>query len=136
METQGSSTSVRLGPNALGVQANRNIHTFADAYVITLEFLHFKVFNFYPSRRSDIVNERLPQFQAPSEAPVMFPTPSMRPHRRGSAEGEELNMEYLIKKTLEEDIDEGGLVERLADRIARGRNAAGRPSPLKRFGTA
>lgn len=45
-------------------------------------------------------------------------------------------MEYLIKKTLEEDaIDDGGLVERLADRIARGRRATGRPSALKRHDT-
>jgi serine/threonine-protein phosphatase 2B catalytic subunit len=45
-------------------------------------------------------------------------------------------MELLIKKTLEEEEEAGGTVERLADRIARGRRVTGRPMPLKRFETA
>lgn len=45
-------------------------------------------------------------------------------------------MEDLIKKALEEEEDEEGTVERLADRIARGRKPQGRPRALKRFETA
>lgn len=47
-----------------------------------------------------------------------------------------VNMEMLIRKALAEDLalDDGGVVERLAERIARGRVA--RPAALKRHGTA
>ena len=44
-------------------------------------------------------------------------------------------MEYLIKKTLEEEEDDSGVVERLAEKIARGRKPTGRPRPLKRHET-
>jgi serine/threonine-protein phosphatase 2B catalytic subunit len=47
-----------------------------------------------------------------------------------------MTMEFLIKKTLEEEEEEGGVVERIADKIARGRRITGRPSALKRHGTA
>jgi len=47
-----------------------------------------------------------------------------------------MDMEDLIKRTLDEDNEEGGVVELLADKIARGRNITGRPSALKRHGTA
>ena len=46
-----------------------------------------------------------------------------------------MDMEDLIKRTLEEDADDGGVVEKLAEKIARGRSAASRPSALKRHGT-
>lgn len=52
--------------------------------------------------------------------------------------GEGLNMEMLIKKTLEEeDEDSDGIVERLAERIARTRRGerVGRPQALKRHET-
>ena len=45
-------------------------------------------------------------------------------------------MELLIKKTLEEEGDEAGVVERIAEKIARGRRITERPSALKRHGTA
>jgi serine/threonine-protein phosphatase 2B catalytic subunit len=45
-------------------------------------------------------------------------------------------MEDLIKRTLEEDDDEGGVVEKIAEKIARGRSLSSRPSALKRYGTA
>lgn len=49
---------------------------------------------------------------------------------------EGVDMEYLIKRTLEEDgDDEGGLVEKLAEKIARGRSITSKPS-LKRHDTA
>lgn len=57
--------------------------------------------------------------------------PSMRTRLPGDN-----NMEDLIKKALEEEEDEAGTVERLADRIARGRKPQGRPRALKRFETA
>ena len=86
------------------------------------------------SRRSDIANERLPEFDA-HQRPTIFPVPSMRsPARRSTAE-DGMDMEDLIKRTLEEDADDGGVVERLAEKIARGRSAASRPTGLKRHGT-
>jgi serine/threonine-protein phosphatase 2B catalytic subunit len=54
--------------------------------------------------------------------------------RKGT--GDTNAMEVLIRKTLEEDEGDGGVVERLAERIARGRRVTGRPQPLKRFETA
>jgi serine/threonine-protein phosphatase 2B catalytic subunit len=47
-----------------------------------------------------------------------------------------MDMEYLIKRTLDEDgNDEGGIVEKLAEKIARGRSINAKPS-LKRHHTA
>lgn len=87
-------------------------------------------------RRSDEANERLPEFN-PNASATIFPVPSMRiSGRRNSGDGDGMNMEVLIKKTLEEDEDDGGVVERLADRIARGRRVTGRPRALKRHETA
>lgn len=42
----------------------------------------------------------------------------------------------LIKKAMEEDEDGDRVVERLADRIARGKKQQPRPRGLKRFETA
>lgn len=85
------------------------------------------------SRRSDLVNERLPSFESAQPA-MMFPTPSMRVATRLGSD--HVDMEVLIRKALAEDLalDDGGVVERLAERIARGK--AARPAPLKRHGTA
>jgi serine/threonine-protein phosphatase 2B catalytic subunit len=44
-------------------------------------------------------------------------------------------MEELIRRTLDDD-EGGGVVERLAERIARGRKPTGKPHPLKRYETA
>jgi serine/threonine-protein phosphatase 2B catalytic subunit len=46
-----------------------------------------------------------------------------------------MDMEDLIKRTLEEDADEGGVVELLAEKIARGRRLTSGPTGLKRHGT-
>lgn len=128
------------------------------------------------SRKLDIANERLPQFDyAPTSFPLV-PVPSMRQplqaqlarswHGSGSStptspndddvdsgEGgfsdggmggvgrppgawpQPLGMEALIRRTLEEDEGDGGVVERLAERIASGRKPTGRPRPLKRHET-
>jgi len=83
-------------------------------------------------RQSDLQNERLPEFNT-DIAPAMF-AQSMR---RGSGEGEGMTMEYLIKKSLEEEDDEeGGVVERISERLSKGRMLMSRPAPLKRHGTA
>lgn len=130
----GSSTGVsRPGVDALSVQTNRinkTIRSFADAYVPLALFICQTLPDWFPwdSRRSDIVNERLPELDA--HGPGIFPVPSMR----RSSDG--MNMEEVIKRTLEEDDDEGGVVEKIADRIARGRSIASRPGGLKRHGTA
>ncbi|KDQ55506.1 hypothetical protein JAAARDRAFT_195874 [Jaapia argillacea MUCL 33604] len=100
------------GPNSLTIQGNsirQNIRSFDDA------------------RRVDMVNERLPEF-SPTAFPLV-PVPSMRPQRTD-------NMEILIKRVLEEDEGDGGVVERVAERIARGRKPTGRPRALKRHETA
>jgi len=48
-----------------------------------------------------------------------------------------MGMEALIRQTLEDDnVDEGGVVDRIAEQIARERAPQGRPRPLKRFETA
>ncbi|OJT10856.1 Serine/threonine-protein phosphatase 2B catalytic subunit [Trametes pubescens] len=120
-------------PDALGAGTNmrRMIRTFSDA------------------RASDIANERMPQFDyAASGSMPLVPVPSMRMPGLALASGgqghvgEEAppdnrrNMEELIKRALEEEgLGDGGMVERLADRIARGKRS-GRPKGLKRFETA
>ncbi|KAF9812448.1 hypothetical protein IEO21_06210 [Rhodonia placenta] len=109
-------------PDALGVQTThmrRYIRSFDDA------------------RRSDMLNERLPQY-AHAGIPLI-PVPSMR--LAGLAHGEdgveEQSMEALIRRALEEEgVGDGGVVERLAERIARGRRSSGRPKALRRIETA
>ncbi|KAG5640952.1 hypothetical protein DXG03_006541 [Asterophora parasitica] len=110
----------RTSTDALGVQGakiGRQIRSFEDA------------------RRVDMLNERLPEFNV-APAPTMYPGVPSLSMRRGSADSDGLTMEYLIKKTLEEDEDDGGYVERIADKIAQGRTTTTRPSALKRHGTA
>ncbi|KAJ7621011.1 Metallo-dependent phosphatase-like protein [Roridomyces roridus] len=97
--------------------------------------------NFEDARRSDLLNERLPSLpppsmygsspSSPSATPMATPlVPSMRIPGR---DPEGLNMEFLIKKTLDDDANAD--VERLADRIAfRGKHAS-RPAGLKRHET-
>ncbi|KAG7095065.1 hypothetical protein E1B28_005855 [Marasmius oreades] len=113
----------RIGPDALSVQGTRIIRD---------------IHNFDEARRVDLMNERLPDFRLPDNGSphVVFPPPSMRTlsSRLGGDGHDGLTMEDLIKKTLEEEGDDG-LVERLADRIARGRRVTGRPMALKRFET-
>lgn len=110
------------GPDALTVQGHKigkSIRTFDDA------------------RRSDIANERLPDFDP--QRPTIFPVPSMRLSSRTDLP-DGMDMEYLIKRTLDEDEAEAtgmstSTVERLADRIAQGRKPTGRPGALKRHET-
>ncbi|KAL0959361.1 hypothetical protein HGRIS_014615 [Hohenbuehelia grisea] len=111
-----ASVSSRIGPDALGVQGQsigRHIHSFDDA------------------RRSDLLNEKLPTKMPESPMSATFPPPSMR---RGSGD-DSITMEMLIKKTLEEESEDGGLVDRIASTIARERPPTGRPRALKRHET-
>ena len=95
--------------------------------------LHKSLKRLFSSRRVDLANERLPDFDP--NRPAIFPVPSMRIATRRSSDG--VDMEELIKRTLEEEAtEEGSAVELLADRIARGRTMTTRPSGLKRHGTA
>ncbi|KAH9916748.1 Metallo-dependent phosphatase [Epithele typhae] len=131
----GGFANPSAAPDALGVSgqgARRAIRSFADARV------------------SDAANERMPSqfdYTAPSSLPLV-PVPSMRipglalaahggAGEDGAVEGGgRMAMEDLIKRALEEEgLGDGGMVERLADRIARGKRSA-RPKGLKRFGTA
>lgn len=108
-------------PDALGVHVNavrKQIKSFDDA------------------RHADIMNERLPQFRQGSELPLV-PAPSMRLPRLAGDDGEPdpHAMETLIRQALQEEgLGDGGVVERLAERIARGKPS--RPRGLKRFETA
>ncbi|KAF9653553.1 Metallo-dependent phosphatase [Thelephora ganbajun] len=97
----------RLGPDALGVHGNQQIRSFDEA------------------RRSDMSNERLPNFDLVNSKDPLTTAPSMRQEKT----------EDLIKKALEEDEEGDSVVERLADRITRGRKPQGRPRGLKRFET-
>ena len=117
--------------------------------------------NFNDARASDLANERMPQFDYTARPSIpLVPVPSMRlPNLAlatspggvgpagdgapgGSGAGGELGdgnsrrIEDLIKRALEEEgLGDGGMVERLADKIARGSRVA-RPRNLKRFETA
>lgn len=129
----------RFGGDALGVQQiTRNIRNFDDACVLSLMPLCVVVLiGIADSRKSDLMNEHIPMFNS-SQPPTpggMFPVPSMR-HRHPSQDGQgEINMEYLIRKTLEEDDENTELIEALAEKMAKGRRVTGRPAALKRFET-
>ena len=110
--------------------------------------------SFNDARASDLANERMPQFDytAPSALPLV-PVPSMRipglelaeddvdagvggSNGAGGGGSGRRGMEELIKKALEEEgLGDGGMVERLANKIAGGRKG-GRPKGLKRYETA
>ncbi|KAF7973608.1 hypothetical protein HWV62_14776 [Athelia sp. TMB] len=102
-----------IGPDALSVQGNQ---------------IGRRVRNFDDARRLDLLNERLPEVDPTQSNFPLVPTPSMR--REGAG------MEVLIRRTLEEEEGDSGVVERLAERIAMGRRVTGRPRALKRFETA
>jgi serine/threonine-protein phosphatase 2B catalytic subunit len=87
----------------------------------------------FVSRKFDIANERLPQVQVVHDSGQgsLAGVSSIRSLR-------ENNMEELIRKVFQEAETEAGvdIVEKLADRIARGHKPQGRPRALKRFETA
>lgn len=106
-----------------------------DALGLHVNQMRRQIRSFDDARHADIVNERLPHFTQP-DMPLV-PAPSMRLPRlaEGGSEQEATSMEGLIRKALEEEgLSDGGVVERLAERIARGKPS--RPKGLKRFETA
>ena len=124
----GGPIQTEEAPDVLGVSVNdvrRQIHSFDDA------------------RLSDLANERLPQYDV-STSPTAA-VPSMRfPRIPGVDDGPVSgdldgggNIEALIRRALQEEgLEDGGVVERLAERIAIGSRAAARPRGVKRFETA
>ncbi|RXW22783.1 hypothetical protein EST38_g3094 [Candolleomyces aberdarensis] len=108
-------------PNQLavnGTKISKSIHSFEEA------------------RKSDIANERLPEFERRSD---MFPAPSMRLGGRDVDAG---SLDTLIRRTLAEEReaegdDDDALVEKVAERLAKGRTlgVGSRPAALKRYGT-
>ncbi|TFK63933.1 Metallo-dependent phosphatase [Pluteus cervinus] len=98
------------GPANLDIQINRSIHNFTERST------------------GDSVGSR-------TSSPNLVDGGSGTPTGGMMLGG--LNMEYLIKKTLEEDEEQGSMVERMADSIARVRKVGilGKTEPLKRHGT-
>jgi len=114
----------------------------ADALGVQTTQLQRTIRSFDDARRSDLVNERLPaEFDYTAEPPLPLVTaPSMRLLAPAGEDGEEsqASLQALIRQALsEEGVGDRGVVERLADRIARGKRTAARPTgALKRFETA
>ncbi|KAH8096870.1 Metallo-dependent phosphatase [Cristinia sonorae] len=108
-------------PDALNVHVNdirRQIRSFDDA------------------RMSDIANERLPQYTPPSDTLVAVPSMRHTRHEDPASPSEPQSLEGMIRKALlEEGLEDGGVVERLAEKIARGKKASGRPRGLGRTET-
>jgi len=130
-EESENATELAVGPD--GATALPGTKHGTDALGVQGAQLGKSIRSFDEARRFDIQNERLPQF-LPDAPPTAFPA-SMR---RLSTDAEGITMEHLIKKTLEEDFsDEGGVVQRIADRIAKdGRRSLRSIPALKRHGTA
>lgn len=115
------ATAVEL-PNQLAVtKVNTGIHNFEQA------------------RKSDIANERLPEFD-PRASTTIFPAPSMRLGGRDIDQG---GLDKLIRRTLREGSstvdDEDSIVKKVAEKVTEevtGQLVPGtRPSALKRHGT-
>ncbi|KAH9896538.1 Metallo-dependent phosphatase [Cubamyces lactineus] len=132
-----------------------------DALAVQGTQMRRMIRNFNDARASDLANERMPQFDYTAAPSIpLVPVPSMRlpnlalatsPGGVGPAgdgapgasgvggelvDGHSRRIEDLIKRALEEEgLGDGGMVERLADKIARGSRGA-RPRGLKRFETA
>jgi serine/threonine-protein phosphatase 2B catalytic subunit len=118
----GPSTAIDV-LKVQGNQIRRNIQSFDDACVKLMLITGNPLNALSCRRRVDMANERRPSY-TPSDNPFV---PSMR-------RPEAMDLDYLIRRALEED--ESGIVERLADRIASVRSITGQPRPLRRFDTA
>ncbi|CAK5274293.1 unnamed protein product, partial [Mycena citricolor] len=110
VDAEAGEAGVLEGLNVQGVVRN-NIHNFEDA------------------RRSDLLNERLPTFPSlslpatpidlvPSGPPTPTGPSPLVPSMRIPGRDEGLNMEFLIRQTLQDGSSAGDDIERLADRIA------------------
>ena len=63
-------------------------------------------------------------------------TPSGRRLAARALDGVRIFKPWVMAEQPEEGLSDGGMVERLAERIARGKRSNGRPRGLKRFETA
>ncbi|KAH8109956.1 Metallo-dependent phosphatase [Phellopilus nigrolimitatus] len=94
--------------------------------------------NFDDARRSDMTNERMPEFQFHDESSRAFPAlqaPSTRA-RSPSGSMDDGDIEAKFRKTLTDSEDEDEIELRdLAERIAHTRGHVARPPALKRHGT-
>ncbi|KAJ3489428.1 hypothetical protein NLI96_g2141 [Meripilus lineatus] len=110
-----------MGPDALGVHTNQ---------------IRSQIKSFDDARKSDRLNERLPQF-TPDDIP-QIPAPSMRHFYRAddTDPNGSTDLESMIRMALEEEGIEGIIAERLAERVATQKKAHARPRGLKRYETA
>lgn len=104
-----------------------------DALNVHVNDIHRQIHSFNDARMSDLANERLPQFVPHDDTGAV---PSMRHHPRlhvddHNSPSEPHSLEGMIRKALlEEGMEDGGVVERLAEKIARGKKASARPRGL------
>ena len=119
-------------------EIRKSIRTFDEAYAfLSIHFL--SVLIFFPfSRRSDIANERLSDLNP--QRTTIFPVPSSMRLSSRTDLSDDMDVEYLINRTLDDDQSEAtamstSTVERLANRISQGRKPTGRPRALKRHET-
>ncbi|TFY68094.1 hypothetical protein EVG20_g3697 [Dentipellis fragilis] len=141
-----AAAGTRLGADALGVQGNRirhYIHSFDDARRFDIANERLPQFDYTTPTSIPLVP--VPSMRQPLHAQLSarsYASGSTTPSGEGEAEDDAdgdgvrppgawppqpLEMEALIRRTLEEDEGDGGVVERLAERIARGRKPTGRP---------
>ncbi|KZT06625.1 Metallo-dependent phosphatase [Laetiporus sulphureus 93-53] len=110
----------------------------SDALSVQTTQLRKYIRSFDDARRSDLANERLPQY--PSATSPLVPAPSMRllglaGDEPGSAN--QLSLHALIRRALQEEgMEDDGMVERLAEKIANSKEVSVRPRALKRIETA
>lgn len=99
---------------------------------------------FIDSRRSDMTNERMPEFHVQDgHAFPNLQAPSTRPRSASGSSMDDTELEAKLRKTLQEgddsEVDEAEReLRELADKLARIRGSRGsgsRPDALKRTGT-
>lgn len=142
MHARGAVDDEQLGVR--GNQIRRAIRSFDDAYVFLILLFHSYLTNlffwFSNRRRSDVTNERMPEYHFPSPTSPSFPmvqAPSTRarsPSGTGSAM-DDADLEARLRRSVQDGFGEDGGVDAelldLAERISHARKAP----KLKRFGT-
>ncbi|TCD65371.1 hypothetical protein EIP91_002735 [Steccherinum ochraceum] len=141
-EESENATELELGhPDAQSPPGSWPGVGVPDALTVHVNDIRRQIRSFDDARMSDAANERLPHYTPPppDSAGVV---PSMRHLRLGSPEdsvgspSEPQSLEGMIRKALlEEGLEDGGVVERLAEKIARGKKANARPRGLGRTET-
>ncbi|THH29331.1 hypothetical protein EUX98_g4858 [Antrodiella citrinella] len=113
-----------------------------DALNVHVNDIHRQIRSFSDARMSDIANERLPQYVPHSDASEGLGVVSSMRHIRSHPDdptgspSEPKSLEDMIRNALkEEGLEDGGVVERLAEKIAKGKKAGNRPRGLGRTET-